>query len=141
MRRHTVRLLLRQQGRCGVKFADCCCGSIGVKASNSQTAVAAAETLRRRTRTLPLRQQAWHLLLRRSHRRACSTDSRGASVASVLAETKRFSYKPWWSAMPPLVQRGGRSRREIALQIVVGCITHLCQPSIAGVSSTALVAR
>ena len=40
-------LLLRQQGRCGVTFADCCWGSRDVAASYSQTAVAAAETLRR----------------------------------------------------------------------------------------------
>ena len=39
------RLLLRQQGRCGVILEDCCCGSRDVAASHSQTAVAAAETL------------------------------------------------------------------------------------------------
>ena len=48
LRRHTRRLLLRQQRRCGVTFAHCCCGSRDVAASHSQTAVAAAETLRRR---------------------------------------------------------------------------------------------
>ena len=42
LRRHTLRLLLRQQGRCGVTFADCCCGSRDVAASHLQTAVAAA---------------------------------------------------------------------------------------------------
>ena len=44
LRRHTRRLLLRQQGRCGVTLEDCCCGSRDVAASHSQTAVAAAET-------------------------------------------------------------------------------------------------
>ena len=72
LRRHTRRLLLRQQGRCGVKLADCCCGSRDVAASllaycccgsrevaasHLQSAVAAAETLRRHTRRLLLRQQ------------------------------------------------------------------------------------
>ena len=47
LRRHTLRLLLRQQGRCGVTLSDCCCGSRDVAASHSHTAVAAAETLRR----------------------------------------------------------------------------------------------
>ena len=41
-RRHTRRLLLRQQRRCGVTLADCCCGSKDVAASHSQIAVAAA---------------------------------------------------------------------------------------------------
>ena len=57
LRRHTLRLLLRQQRRCGVTFSDCCCGSRDVAASHSQTAVAAAETLRRHPRRLLLRQQ------------------------------------------------------------------------------------
>ena len=57
LRRHTRRLLLRQQRRRGVTFAHCCCGSKDVAASLSQTAVAAAETLRRHTLTLLLRQQ------------------------------------------------------------------------------------
>ena len=64
LRRHTAvrrdvaaSLLLRQQRRCGVTFAHCCCGSRDVAASHSQTAVAAAETLRRHTLTLLLRQQ------------------------------------------------------------------------------------
>ena len=57
LRRHTRRLLLRQQRRCGVTLADCCCGSRDVAASHSQTAVPAAETLRRHTRRLLLRQQ------------------------------------------------------------------------------------
>ena len=57
LRRHIRILLLRQQGRCGVTFADCCWGSSYVAASHSQTAVAAAETLRRHTRRLLLRQQ------------------------------------------------------------------------------------
>ena len=55
-----LRQLLWQNsspGRCGVTFADCCCGSIDVAASHSHTAVAAAETLRRHIRTLLLRQQ------------------------------------------------------------------------------------
>ena len=46
----TLRQLLRQSsspGRCGVTLADCCCGSRDVAASHSQTAVAAAGTLRR----------------------------------------------------------------------------------------------
>ena len=50
-------VLLRQQGRCGVKLADCCCGSRDVAASFWQTAVAAAGTLRRHTCSLLLRQQ------------------------------------------------------------------------------------
>ena len=57
LRRHIRTLLLRQQRRCGVAFADCCCGSRGVEASHLQTVVAAAETLRRHIRTLLLRQQ------------------------------------------------------------------------------------
>ena len=52
LRRHTLRLLLRQQRRCGVTLANCCCGSRDVAASHSQAAVAAAETLRRHTRSL-----------------------------------------------------------------------------------------
>ena len=46
----TLRQLLWQSsspGRCGVTFSDCCCGSRDVAASHSQTAVAAAGTLRR----------------------------------------------------------------------------------------------
>ena len=58
LRRHTRRLLLRQQRRCGVTFAHCCCGSRDVAASHSHTAVAAAETLRRHTLRLLLRQQS-----------------------------------------------------------------------------------
>ena len=57
LRRHTLRLLLRQQRRSDVTLAHCCCGSRDVAASPSQSAVAAAETLRRRTRRLLLRQQ------------------------------------------------------------------------------------
>ena len=57
LRRHTRRLLLRQQGRCGVKLADCCCGSRDVAASFWHTAVAAAGRLRRHTCSLLLRQQ------------------------------------------------------------------------------------
>ena len=57
LRRHIRTLLLRQQRRCGVAFADCCCGSRGVEASHLQTVVAAAETLRRHTRRPLLRQQ------------------------------------------------------------------------------------
>ena len=47
----------KQEGRCGVTLGDCCCGSRDVAASNSQTAVAAAETLRRPFGRLLLRQQ------------------------------------------------------------------------------------
>ena len=47
----------KQEGRCGVTHEDCCCGSRDVAASNSQTAVAAAETLRRPFGRLLLRQQ------------------------------------------------------------------------------------
>ena len=47
----------KQEGRCGVTLEDCCCGSRDVAASHSQTAVAAAETLRRHTLRLLLRQQ------------------------------------------------------------------------------------
>ena len=39
LRRHTLRLLLRQQRRCGVTFAHCCCGSRDVAASHSQIVV------------------------------------------------------------------------------------------------------
>ena len=42
LRRHILKLLLRQQGRCGVTFSNCCCGSRDVAASHLQTAVAAA---------------------------------------------------------------------------------------------------
>ena len=63
LRRHTLRLLLRQQGRCGVTFAHCCCGSRDVEASFWQTAVASAGTL-------PVVVTS-HQLLRRSQRRAC----------------------------------------------------------------------
>ena len=133
LRRHTLRLLLRQLRRCGVTLADCCCGSGDVTASHSHTAVAAAGTLRRRTRTLLLRQQASHQLLRRSQRRACSTDSRGVpEVASVSRKPRGFRMMPWWSAKPPLFQRGGCLRRVIALHIGVDWITRLCQPSVSG---------
>ena len=105
LRRHIRTLLLRQRRRCGVALADCCCGNRGVEAtfadcrcgsrdvaaSHSQTAVVAAETLRRHIRRLLLRQQrrcsvtsafavyaasalvvdTSHQLLRRSQRRAC----------------------------------------------------------------------
>ena len=47
----------RNQRRCGVTLSDCCCGSRDVAASHSQTAVAAAGTLRRHTFRLLLRQQ------------------------------------------------------------------------------------
>ena len=57
LRRHIRTLLLRQQRRCGVALADCCCGSRDVAASHLQTAVAAAVTLRRHTLRLLLRQQ------------------------------------------------------------------------------------
>ena len=57
LRRHIRILLLRQQGRCGVTFSDCCCGSRDVAASHSQTAVGAVGTLRRHTPRLLLRQQ------------------------------------------------------------------------------------
>ena len=70
LRRHTLRLLLRQQRRCGV--------TLSVVASHSHTAVAAAEMLRRHSGKLLLRQQGRlpvvitsHQLLRRSQRRAC----------------------------------------------------------------------
>ena len=56
-----LRQLLWQSsspGRCGVTLADCCCGSRDVAASHSHTGVAAAETLRRHTLRLLLRQQS-----------------------------------------------------------------------------------
>ena len=57
LRRHSGRLLLRQQRRCGVTLADCCCGSRDVAAPFSLIAVAAAKTLRRHSGRLLLRQQ------------------------------------------------------------------------------------
>ena len=81
LRRHTLRLLLRQQGRCGVTLSDCCCGSRDVAASHSHTAVAAAETLRRHSGKLLLRQQGrcqWWLLL------TSSCGDRSAALAMKL---------------------------------------------------------
>ena len=80
LRRHTLRLLLRQQGRCGVTFAHCCCGSRDVEASFWQTAVASAGTL-------PVVVTS-HQFLRRSQRRACdkAPQTRGGvpDIASVF---------------------------------------------------------
>ena len=84
LRRHTLRLLLRQQGRCGVTLSDCCCGSRDVAASHSQTAVASAGTL-------PVVVTS-HQLLRRSQRRACdeAPQIRGGGARHRL----RFPRKP-----------------------------------------------
>ena len=81
LRRHTLRLLLRQQGRCGVTPLNCCCGSRAVAASHSHTAVAAAETLRRHSGKLLLRQQGrcqWWL------HRTSSCGDRSAALAMKL---------------------------------------------------------
>ena len=121
LRRHTLRLLLRQQGRCGVTFARCCCGSRDVEASFWQTTVASAGSCQ------------WWLL------RISSCGDRSAALAMKLhrleegcqtsppffAEAKWFSHMPWWSANPPLFQRGGCLRRVIALHIGVVRITRL----------------
>ena len=125
LRRHTLRLLLRQQGRCGVTLSDCCCGSRDVAASHSHTAVAAAETLRRHSGKLLLRQQGrcqWWLL------RISSCGDRSAALAMKL---HRFEEVPDIASVfggsqvvfayavvnPPLFQRGGCLRRVIALHI------------------------
>ena len=118
LRRHTLRLLLRQQGRCGV---------------HSQTAVAAAGTLRRHIRTLLLRQATTlrrhsgklllrqqgtlpvvvtsHQLLRRSQRRACdeAPQIRGEvpDIASVVRGRQVVFAEPWWSANPAFCSGGG----------------------------------
>ena len=83
LRRHTLRLLLRQQGRCGVTFAHCCCGSRDVEASFWQTAVASAGTL-------PVVVTS-HQFLRRSQRRACdeAPQNRGGARHRL-----RFQRKP-----------------------------------------------
>ena len=81
LRRRTLRLLLRQQGRCGVTLSDCCCGSRDVAASHSHTAVAAAEMLRRHSGKLLLRQQGrcqWWL------HRISSCGDRSAALAMKL---------------------------------------------------------
>ena len=97
LRRHIRTLLLRQQRRCGVALADCCCGSRDVAASHSETCVLAAETLRRHTRKPLLRQQ------RRSSvafaDRCCSSRNVAASHSetSVLAaETLRRPFAHCW---------------------------------------------
>ena len=118
MRRHTLRLLLRQQGRCDVTFAHCCCGSRDVEASFWQTAVAAAGIA-----PAPAAIAAPRLLHRFEG---------GARSRLRFAEATWFSHMPWWSAKPPLFQRGGRLRRVIALHIGVDWITRLCQPSVSG---------
>ena len=87
LRRHTLRLLLRQQGRCGVTLSDCCCGSRDVAASHSHTVVASAGTL-------PVVVTS-HYLLRRSQRRTCdeAPQIRGGCQTSppFSAEAKWFS--------------------------------------------------
>ena len=133
LRRHILRLLLRQQRRCGVTLSDCCCGSRDVAASHSHTAVAAAETLRRHSGKLLLRQQGrcqWWLL------RISSCGDRSAALAMKL---HRFEEVPDIASVfggrqvvfayavvnPPLFQRGGCLRRVIALHIGVVRITRL----------------
>ena len=83
LRRHIRTLLLRQQRRCGVTFAHCCCGSRDVAASHSQTAVAAAETLQRRTLRLLLRQQR-RCGVTLAH---CCCGSRDVAASGITAET------------------------------------------------------
>ena len=113
-------------------------GSKDVAASHSQAAVAAAETLRRHFGRLLLRQQGrcqWWLLLDHCCPAAIAAptlaikrpQTRGGvpDIASVFAEAKWFSHMPWWSANPPLCQRGGCLRRVIALHIGVDRITRL----------------
>ena len=120
LRRHTHRLLLRQQGRCSVTLAHCCCGSRDIDASSWQTAVASAGTL-------PV--VVTHQFLRRSQRRACdeAPQTRGGvpDIASVFRGSHVVSHMPWWSVNPPLFQRGGCLRRVIALHIGVDRITRL----------------
>ena len=121
LRRHTLRLLLRKQGRCGVTFAHCCCGSRDVEASFWQTVVASAGTL-------PVvvcgdRSAALAMKLHRFEGR-CQTSP------PFSAEAKWFSHMPWWSANPPLFQRSGCLRRVIALHIGVDRITRLCHALI-----------
>ena len=98
LRRHTLRLLLRQQGRCGVTLSDCCCGSRDVAASHSHTVVAAATMLKRHSGKLLLRQQGrcqwWlHRISSCGDRSAAlamsSTDSRGGARHRL-----RFPRKP-----------------------------------------------
>ena len=79
----TLSLLLRQQGRCGVTFAHCCCGSRDVEASFWQTAVASAGTL-------PVVVTS-HQLLRRSQRRACDE---APQIRGGARHRLRFSRKP-----------------------------------------------
>ena len=122
LRRHIRILLLRQQGRCGVTFSDCCCGSRDVAASHSQTAVsgsrdvaashsqtavAAAETLRRQTRRLLLRQQ------RRcgvtlsdcccGSRDVAASHSQTAVAAAETLQLPEFSAEQRWSQCCPSI--------------------------------------
>ena len=83
LRRHIPRLLLRQQGRCGVTLSDCCCGSSG------RCGVTFAHC-------------------------CCGSGFRSAVV----------------STNPHLFQRGGCLRRVIALHIGVDRITRLCHALI-----------
>ena len=85
----------KQEGRCGVTFAHCCCGSRDVEASFWQTAVASAGTL-------PVVVAALAMKLHRFEGGGgCQTSP------PFSAEAKWFSHMPWWSANPPLFQRGG----------------------------------
>ena len=86
-----LRQLLWQNsspGRCGVTFADCCCGSRDVAASHSHTAVAAAETLRRHILRLLLRQQGrCGVTVRRLLLRHCDVTF---AMTAVAPETSRL---------------------------------------------------
>ena len=82
LRRHTRRLLLRQQRRCSVALSDCCCGSRDVAASHSHTAVAATETLRRQES--PLKQRWSQRTLPWLAGRWCSLVSLGKFLCSIV---------------------------------------------------------
>ena len=120
LRRHTLRLLLRQQGRCGVTLSDCCCSSRDVAASHSHTAVAAAEMLWRHSGKLLLRQQGrcqWWL------HRISSCGARSAALAMKLHRfeggcqtSPPFSAEAKWFSL----SRGG-ARIRLCFSGVAAC--------------------
>ena len=85
LRRHTLRLLLRQQGRCGVTFAGCCCGSRDVAASHLQTAVAAAGQRLGSTVVPAQRHRQW--CVRRDCDRGAGNRSDGGNSCSTISLT------------------------------------------------------
>ena len=84
--------VLFQQRRCGVTLSDCCCGSRDVAASHSQTAVAAAETLRRHTLRLLLRQQG------RVESEASTDRTLNPAIAFQIRARPR-SNSSWWQSV------------------------------------------